>query len=251
MNILKSIKFIAALAGLAVVSGCAVVPDSIDVGENTTLVAFEDVSTSIANADPSAAARSLDAGKKARWGGKIVSVVNKKDASEIEVVFFPEDRLGKPKTGMPSVGRFKAVVEGFVDPLVFEQGRLITVVGDVGDTHTGIIGEQEYTYPTLNAMGYYMWKETTDVNIEIDTFAFSPFSYGAGFHRNFFNPWYDPWMRSRHRSRIRIERYNGHSQGGTVKRNRPSTSSVSQNKPRASATFRDSVQTIKKPTQER
>ncbi len=235
---------------LVVVSGCAVVPDSIDVGKNAMLVPFEEVSAGIANVGPSTEAQSLDKGKKARWGGKIVSVVNKKDVSEIEVVFFPENSLGKPKTGMPSAGRFKAVVEGFVDPLVFEQGRLITVVGDVGDSHAGIIGEQEYTYPTLNAKGYYMWKETTDINVEIDSFAFSPFGYGVGYHSSFFNPWYDPWMRSSQRGRIRIERYNGHSQGATVNRNRPSSTNVRQSQPRRTASTRERVEFPRKPAQE-
>jgi len=217
---MKNITLIAGILVISVLSGCANVPNEIDVAKNADLVAFDKVSANIIKVGPSNGMPQAhsDLGKKARWGGKIVAVENKKDVSEIEIIFFPENSYGKPKTGMPSAGRFKAVVEGFVDPLVFEQGRLITVVGEVGDGQSGIIGEQAYLYPTLNAMGYYMWKESTDINVELDTFGFSPFGYRSHFHSSFFNPWYDPWYSRHQRTRIRVERYNGHSQGATVTR---------------------------------
>lgn len=219
MNSIKQFKLVTVILAIGFLSACVTVPSEIDVAKNANLVPFEKVSNSIVTVGPDAEGTStqVDTGKKARWGGKIVSVVNKKDVSEIEVVFFPENKYGKPITSMPSVGRFKAVVEGFVDPLVFEQGRLITVVGEVGDGQTGIIGEQAYLYPTLNAMGYYMWKESTNINVELDTFGFMPFGYRSGFNHNFFNPWYDPWYRRHQRARIRIDKYNGHSQGGQIR----------------------------------
>ena len=194
------------------IGGCSMTPENIEVGEVDKLVTYVD-------------SKQGDlAGRKARWGGKIVSVENKKDVSEIEIVYFPEARSGKPRTGEPSEGRFKAVVTGFVDPLVFEEGRLITVVGEVGTTSVGIIGEQEYQYPVLNAVGYHMWKETSDVRVE--SFAFSPFGFHYGFNRGFYNPWYSPWHNSHLRQRVRVIKHNGHSQGGVVTRSN-SNSSVS------------------------
>ena len=71
-----------------------------------------------------------------------------------------------------------------------------------------------------------MWKETTDVRVELDSFGFSPFGYSSGFHSSFFNPWYDPWYSRYQRTRGRLIKYNGHSQGGTVTRsNSPSGTS--------------------------
>ncbi len=189
---------------ISVLAGCASVPDEVKVDQNTALIDFDKVINN----------ENIPMGEKARWGGKIVSVENKKDVSEIEVVFFPENRSGKPQTNLASVGRFKAVVNGFVDPLVFEQGRLITVVGEVGQTHSGIIGEQVYDYPTVNAVGYYMWKESTKV--DVDAFTFVPFGHFHGFHRHFFYPWYDPWHLRNQRVRYRIHKYNGHSQGARM-----------------------------------
>lgn len=204
---------------LAVLAGCATVPDELEVDQNTSLISFDTVINS----------EDMPVGEKARWGGKIVSVENKKDVSEIEVVFFPENRTGKPQTNLASSGRFKVVVNGFVDPLVFEQGRLITVVGEVGQTHSGIIGEQSYDYPTVNAVGYYMWKEST--RVDVDAFAFVPFGHFHGFHRNFFYPWYDPWHLRNHRIRYRIHKYNGHSQGARMgPEQRPSRAASSQSR---------------------
>jgi outer membrane lipoprotein len=214
MNPIKNFKIMTITVALAALTACSSVPTPIDVEDNAKLVSYDKVSASVLSTDQKqmGITNLPNISGKARWGGKIVSVVNKKEVSEIEVVFFPENRFGKPLTSMPSAGRFKAIVDGFVDPLVFVQGRLITIVGEVSESQVGIIGEQNYTYPTLSAKGYYMWKETSDVNVELDTFAFSPFGYRSAFHRNFFNPWYDPWARSR----IRVQKYNGHSQGGSV-----------------------------------
>ncbi len=237
---MKITKVTGSLIIAAIIGGCATVPDSIDVADRTKLVSFEQVSKTIAQSSNT----NMPVGEKARWGGRIVLVENKKDVSEIEIVFFPESDGGKPKTSMPSAGRFKAIVEGFVDPLVFEQGRLITVVGEVGSMQTGIIGEQDYEYPTLIAKGYYMWKESTNVRVELDTFGFSPFGYHAGFSRSYFNPWYDPWYHQNQSYRVRVNKYNGHSQGGTVSPTK-SQPSIKQNTNYRSVSPKQSIQNSK------
>jgi len=40
-------------------------------------------------------------------------------------------------------------VAGFIDPLVFEKGRLITFLGELGEPLEGIIGEQTYVLPSF------------------------------------------------------------------------------------------------------
>ena len=226
---MKNISIIL-LSALFMVS-CKNVPSQIEVAPTQVLTTFESVS-----ADKSS---SVGIGSKARWGGKIVAVENKKDVSEIEVVYFPENSSGKPRIGQPSIGRFKAIVDGFVDPVVFEPGRLITVVGEIGEVQSGLIGEQEYQYPSLNAMGYYMWKETQDV--QVDGYRFSPFAFHAGYNHAFYSPWYDPYWHSPQRVRVRVVKNDGHNQGAVVKpaarvvnnseaskNNRPSKTKVNQ-----------------------
>lgn len=198
-------KAISILVGILVLAACNIVPNQIAVEENINLVNYKSIDKT--QVSPS------QIGELARWGGKIVSVENKKDVSEIEVVFFPESRSGKPRVGDESLGRFKAVVKGFVDPLVFEEGRLVTVVGSVGELIEGVIGEQTYKYPTLDAQGYYMWRKTTD--LEVESVGFSPFLYSQHYRRGFFSPWYDPWWGRR--QRVRVIHDNGHSQGNRVR----------------------------------
>ena len=200
--------FISIISSLLLVTSCAIVPEPIDVADNVSLTAFEQVTPNKSNAQL--------IGTNARWGGKIVAVTNKKDVSEIEIVYFPENHFGKPRTGEESAGRFKAIVEGFIDPMVFKTERLITVVGEIGEPNTALIGEQEYEYPTLNAVGYYMWKETSEV--DVDAFAFAPFGFHARYRRNYFSPWYDPFYHSRNRVRVRVTHNNGHTQGGRVEK---------------------------------
>ncbi len=226
-------KAICTIALAFSISACTVVPKQIQVAEDTPLVPFEQVITNT-NATNSI-------GEKARWGGKIVSVQNREELSEIEVVYFPESSNGKPRTGEESSGRFKALVPGFVDPLVFEQNRLITIIGNITEPAEGIIGEQSYTYPTLNAVGYYMWQQSTEV--EVRNVGYQPFLYGYGspFYRGGYHSWYRPWGYGYgfQRSRVRVTSHNGHSQGGRVER--PNSSNNTTTRTNTNRTTRPSV----------
>ena len=196
-------RHILSFLSVIALTACTSVPEQIAVGENTKLIPYDIVNKETVQSEL--------LGEKARWGGKIVKVENKQSLSEIEVVFFPESNSGKPRLGEESPGRFKALVEGFVDPLVFEEGRLITVVGNVGDLQAGIIGEQNYAYPTINAEGYYMWRKSKE--IEVEQIGFTPFLYGRHYPNGFFSPWYDPFWGHSGRHRYRVIYNDGHSQG--------------------------------------
>lgn len=177
--------------------GCAVYPDPIDIGEEVDLVSYE----TIVNGDQAGV------GLKARWGGEIVAVTNKKDYSEIEILHYPNNHYGKPRRSTESTGRFKVRVRDFIDPLVFEKGRLVTFIGELGEPAEGVIGEQTYVYPVLIADGYHMWKKTVDY--EVTAFSFSPFSpYWAfgpryGYHRG--------WGFQHHSGTVRVKVKDGAS----------------------------------------
>lgn len=151
-------------------SGCSIVPDSIDVPEGTQLVSYSKAVTSGANAQ----------GQKARWGGLIVGVENKPDKTFIELAHFPLNHYGKPGTSGETSGRFKVQIDGFVDPIVFEEGRSATFLGTIIAPTMGMVGEQPYIYPTIVADDYHMWRDR-DV-YHMDTFAF-----------NNFTGWYSPF----------------------------------------------------------
>nr|WP_136249785.1 Slp family lipoprotein [Ningiella ruwaisensis] len=222
------------LLSVLLISACSTVPEPIQIADNVPLVNFSNV---LANPEAENVI-----GEKARWGGRIVSVENKKDVSEIEIIYFPESGSGKPRLSEASPGRFKAVVNGFIDPLVFEPDRVITVIGTVNQPQNGIIGEQNYTYPTVEAIGYYMWKQQSDVRVE--QIGFSPFMYGPFFHRGYawsaWSPWYDPFYHQR--TRYRVIQKHGHSQGATV--NQPRSNQVN----RSNSTNARSTASVSRPS---
>jgi outer membrane lipoprotein len=102
-------------------------------------------------------------GAEVRWGGEISKVENKADQTWVEVVRRKLWGDGKPKTSGKSDGRFIASFSGFVDPVVYEVGRLLTVVGAIEDKIKRPIGEYDYVFPIVTVEGSYLWKETTVV----------------------------------------------------------------------------------------
>jgi len=159
------------IVGVVVMSGCAIVPDSIDVPENTVLVSYTKAVTASHQA----------LGQKARWGGIVVGVENKPNATFIEMVHFPLNHYGKPRRNDETVGRFKVKIEGFVDPIAFEEGRSATFLGVLTSPTSGMVGEQPYIYPTIIAEDYHMWREQT-------TYDVNPFFF------NYHTGWYSPYF---------------------------------------------------------
>ncbi|CCO49378.1 putative Starvation lipoprotein Slp paralog [Vibrio nigripulchritudo SOn1] len=108
-----------------------------------------------------------------RLGGLIASVTNLEKQSRIEVVNLPISKTGKPDISTDANGRFVAYVEGFVDPVTFAEGRVVTVVGKSQPTEKGKVGEFEYTFPVMNAYGVHLWKVEESVIIhDFDTYLY-------------------------------------------------------------------------------
>lgn len=83
------------------------------------------------------------------WGGRIIDIRSAGESTELEILGFPLSRSGVPDSDRDSEGRFIAVRDGFVDPLVFDKGRLITVVGRLSDIRDGYIDGRGYRWPVL------------------------------------------------------------------------------------------------------
>lgn len=142
----------------ASIGGCSVVPAPFQVSDEEVLIPFEQVmNTSVV---------AIDSEQQARWGGQVVSVQNKGEMSELEIVYFPESSNGKPEVGMHSPGRFKVLVEGDVNIALSQNNSLITVLGKIGTPETGMIGSQAYTYPTLQASSFYVWNDISSVHTD-------------------------------------------------------------------------------------
>ena len=96
-------------------------------------------------------------GQTVLWGGTILDIQNLKDSTRIEVLAYPLGSSQRPVTGSKPLGRFIIHQQGFLEPATYSQGRLISVVGSVGESQSGNVGESAYTYPVINAGQLHLW----------------------------------------------------------------------------------------------
>ncbi|SFS19825.1 outer membrane lipoprotein [Dyella sp. OK004] len=91
------------------------------------------------------------------WGGRIVSVHTLADRSEIEMLAFPLDGSQRPKAGDSGTGRFIAIMPGFVEPLNYPDGALMTVQGRLTGSRAGKVGEASYVFPLVGVGQSHVW----------------------------------------------------------------------------------------------
>lgn len=115
--------------------------------------------------------------QKVRWGGVIVDIENKQKSSALTIVAFPLNDDGEPRVSDQSVGRFIAIVDEFLEPMVFSPDREVTVVGKLLKMQTKDIGEFAYEYPVVQVENYFIWPAKEDP-VYVD---YPPYW------------WYDPW----------------------------------------------------------
>lgn len=108
-----------------------------------------------------------------RWGGEIIKVEPKSDATCFEILDRELDTTARPMMRDPAGGRFIACRQGFYDPEVFTRGRQVTVTGQVTGTDKGKVGDFDYSYPHVAADTIYLWPRRA--------------RYAGG-------AYYDPWL---------------------------------------------------------
>jgi len=142
------------LAGViaAALSGCVSVPDAI---KGTSPTPQQDLVRVMA-------APQLYVGQEARFGGKVVNVLNENGKTRLEIATVPLDDGARPELGVPSRGRIYADIAGFLDPVDY-RNQLVTVVGPITGTVKGKIGESPYTFMLMQVTGYKRWNVTQQV----------------------------------------------------------------------------------------
>jgi outer membrane lipoprotein len=121
-------------------------------------------------------------GTEVRWGGEITQVENKADHTWIEVVSRELGKNGRPKANSHSGGRFIASFKGFADPVVYQVGQQLTVLGTIEGQSIRTIGEYGYAFPVVSVTGSYLWP----VIVESMEHDYPPWWY--------YDPWpYYPW----------------------------------------------------------
>ncbi len=116
-------------------------------------------------------------GRRVRWGGNIAQVSNLADATRVEIVARNLGESGRPSRADVTLGRFVAVIPGFLDPSVYAKDRQLTVVGTLDGVEVGKIGEYPYRYPVVRVETHYLWAPLR----ETDWRDRPPLG------------WYDPW----------------------------------------------------------
>ena len=91
------------------------------------------------------------------WGGRILSVENREQSTEVEIIAYPLDRDQKPLPEASTVGRFILILPGFVEPLDYPVGRHLSVRGVVSGTRLGQVDQHDYLYPLLRAREVTVW----------------------------------------------------------------------------------------------
>lgn len=96
-------------------------------------------------------------GQRVLWGGVIVGARNLTDGTELEVLAYPLTGAGKPDRNADPSRRFLLAHSGYLEPVDYAPGRLVTAVGRVAGTREGKVGETPYTYPVLSADQLHLW----------------------------------------------------------------------------------------------
>ncbi len=91
-------------------------------------------------------------------GGQIVETVVREKETWVQVLQLPLGWQQQPDHTAASQGRFLVVYPRFVDPLIYEKGRKITVGGVVEGGRVITIGGRPYTVPSLLERETYLWK---------------------------------------------------------------------------------------------
>lgn len=101
-----------------------------------------------------------------RMGGVVANISNQKERTRVELVNLPIDSAGRPNIQRDPQGRFVAYVKGFLDPVTFGEGRLLTVYGTSAGSEEGKVGDFEHRYPVINAEGYHLWRVEERVQVD-------------------------------------------------------------------------------------
>ena len=132
--------------------------------------------------------------QKVRWGGVILNTENKQKSSWLTLIAFPLSDRGEPQTSDQSPGRFIAIVDDFLEPLVYSRERKITVIGRLLRTETLKIGEFPYQYPVIQVEHFYLWPPEPEPAV-VD---YPPDWWYDPWYNPYY-PWYYPYYPHHHR----------------------------------------------------
>ena len=135
-------------------------------------------STSSDNIAESAQTNSIDVsqgdvGQDFLWGGEILEINNFENTTEITILGYPLDKHDQPKYNKTSTGRFIAIYSGFLEPIDYRKGKLISVSGELTEIRSGNVASATYEFPVISINEHQLYKrKPRGLNL--------PFSIGIG-----------------------------------------------------------------------
>jgi outer membrane lipoprotein len=96
-------------------------------------------------------------GETVMWGGRIIETLNKDNSTELLVLQLQLTDQEFPVDNDKSQGRFIIRSSQFMDPAIYPEGTLITVVGRIEGSENQPIGEMSYVYPVINMIEIKKW----------------------------------------------------------------------------------------------
>ncbi|NVK21377.1 MAG: Slp family lipoprotein [Kangiellaceae bacterium] len=171
----QALKLSLIVAATALLSACMSAPRSVQTDVPT--VSFIQVAQS-----PNA-----HVGQEVQWGGIIARVENLERDTMVEIVNLPLDYQARPVANQQTGGRFIARVPGFLDPMIYQQGKEITIVGQLSEPMPGKVGQHEINFPVVDTRGHHLWQERpAHRHIEVYS-TWDPFWF---YHRPYFWPYH-------------------------------------------------------------
>lgn len=144
-----------AMISALLLAGCATYPEPVSVANGTTLISYQ-----------AATQGSVQQGT-ARWSGVIAKIQNNPTDTKLEIVYFDSNSNGRPKVGDQTAGRFVAYVKGFLDPVVYQAGKSITVLGELSQPEAGKVDEYQYIYPVIQQSKVYLWPQVQETRVDM------------------------------------------------------------------------------------
>ena len=175
MDRFHALKLASAISFVLLLSACSSLPPQL-VSDNPHVITQYDVWQS----QPQKT-------QEVRLGGVIANVTNLTSKTRVEIVNLPINSAGKPDINQEPTGRFAAYFTGFIDPVTFAEGRLITVLGKAIGTEQADVGEFEYTFPVMAVQGHRLWRIEERVIIYSGFDDFAP-CFGRGCYDTYSSP---------------------------------------------------------------
>lgn len=96
-------------------------------------------------------------GDRVIWGGRIASIRNLAEQTELTVVSYPLDRGDRPRIHQEPGVRFVLRYPGFLEPAQYVPGRFLTVLGTVEGLETLAVDAYELRHPVLQGERLHLW----------------------------------------------------------------------------------------------